>query len=177
MIDCFRKDEKFDVVIIEALMYHSYYGLLHKAGSPPLIGFLSLGMLASTNRAIGNPILPAYCPDMLLGYAHHMTFWQRVFNAYVQFKMLQKWDEGVYGVQEALLRKYFGPDLPKVYDTERNMSLILTNNHWSMNYPRPNLPSVIELTGLHIEQERQPLPKVSSNVVCLYYNDQTYNLS
>lgn len=151
-------------------MYQAYYGLIHKVGSPPIIGYLSLGIPVSTYNAIGNPNNPAYWSDFLLGYTDRMSFWERVHTLYYHYKFNDWWNNWVLPAQENLMRKYFGADPPPVWETERNMSLIMSNNHWIMNYPRSHLPSIIEFTGLHIQETRQPLPKVR----VLYTGDCIY---
>lgn len=37
-------------------------------------------------------------------------------------------------------------------------SLVLLNNHFTLNYPRPFLPSMVEVGGLHIKPTPDPLP-------------------
>ncbi|XP_049952313.1 UDP-glycosyltransferase UGT5-like isoform X1 [Schistocerca serialis cubense] len=159
MKDFIRSAPSFDVVIVERLMYQCYYGLVHKVGSPPLIGFVSLTAPSPLHVMQGNPNNPAYCPDMSLPYNDHMSFWERMYNAYIMGLFLHLWNYVIMPDQERIMRKYFGPDAPSVYEMERNCSLLLINNHYSMNYPRPLLPNIVELTGLHLEKQRRPLPK------------------
>lgn len=109
---------------------------------------------------IGNPNNPSYCPELLLPYSDHMTFWQRLNNAYYNFKSRHIWADEVRPSQERLMRKYFGDEPPPIIESEKNGSLVMINNHWLMNFPRPYLPTVVELTGLHILEKRTPLPEV-----------------
>lgn len=39
------------------------------------------------------------------------------------------------------------------------MRLVLLNNHFSLNLPRPLLPNAIEVGGLHINRGRTTLPE------------------
>lgn len=144
-------------------MYQVYYGLLHKVGSPPRINILSLGMWTPSHTSIGNANNPAYCPDLLSDNSHHMTFWERMNSARHQFQFGRLMENELLDLQERLIRRYFGNEPPSVHETERNVSFFLVNNHWSMNYPRPYLPGVAELTGLHIQETRKPLPKVRND--------------
>lgn len=57
------------------------------------------------------------------------------------------------------MRKYFGVDLPFLDDIIKNTSLILVNHHFSLAFPRPLLPNVIEIGGHHIRSPK-PLPAV-----------------
>jgi glucuronosyltransferase len=38
-------------------------------------------------------------------------------------------------------------------------SLVLVNNHFSIGYPRPLLPAMVEVGGLHVQHSVTPLPK------------------
>jgi len=67
-------------VLLEALIFKSYYGLIHHIGSPPVIGIQSLGGLWSAAEAMGNPTNPAFIPDALLPYGNRMTFYERLQN-------------------------------------------------------------------------------------------------
>lgn len=56
-------------------------------------------------------------------------------------------------------KKLFGPDVTQNDYLAYNMSLILSNTHFSIDFPRPLVPSIVEVAGLHIGQPK-PLPKV-----------------
>jgi hypothetical protein len=75
----FRSNEtKYDLVFLEALVYQSYYGLIHHVGSPPVIGVLSMDAVWTAADAMGTPSNPAFIPDILLPYGNHMTFYERL---------------------------------------------------------------------------------------------------
>ncbi|XP_066998719.2 UDP-glycosyltransferase UGT5 [Anabrus simplex] len=154
-----KNNTRFDLVIIERVMCEAYFGLIHQMGSPPVVGVLSLGGMSVSYNNMGNPFNPSYLPDLLTSYSNHMSFWERFYNAYVCMKFVYIWRSEVLPAQEALLRKYFGSAPPSVYETEHNDSLLLLSNHWSLSYPRPLLPNVVELTGLHVQNTTKPLPK------------------
>ncbi|XP_046994326.1 UDP-glycosyltransferase UGT5-like [Schistocerca americana] len=159
MKDFLRSQPSFDVVILEQLVYYCYYGLIHQLGSPPTIGYVSLAAPTPVLASYGNPNNPAYCPDLLVGYTDHMSFWERLYNAYFMARIFYIWNYVTMPSQNELIRKYFGPDHPPVKEIDRNFSLLIVNNHFSVNYPRPLLPNIIEVTGLHLEKQRKPLPR------------------
>jgi glucuronosyltransferase len=39
------------------------------------------------------------------------------------------------------------------------VSLVLLNNHFSLNYPRPLVPTMIEVGGMHVSQTINKLPE------------------
>ncbi|XP_049803189.1 UDP-glucosyltransferase 2-like [Schistocerca nitens] len=157
--DFIRRNHTFDVVIMEWITYQGYYGLVHRVGSPPLIGMITLSAFSPVYYSMGNPMNPAYIPDVWVGFSDHMTFWERAYNALFYLRCYFLWYSENLPEQEVFMRQYFGPEPPPVYETERNFSLLIINNHFTMEYPRPHLPNVIEITGVHVETQTKPLPK------------------
>lgn len=47
--------------------------------------------------------------------------------------------------------------LPSLYDLEKQVSIILLNSHVSLTTPRPTVPGLIDVGGLHIKDPK-PLP-------------------
>ncbi|ODM91121.1 UDP-glucuronosyltransferase 3A1 [Orchesella cincta] len=54
-------------------------------------------------------------------------------------------------MSEELYRKYLpnGNQLPGLEEIMANSSLLFSNSHFTINYPRPLLPDVIEVGGMH----------------------------
>ncbi|XP_066998948.2 UDP-glucosyltransferase 2 [Anabrus simplex] len=152
-------NETFDLVIYEPHGYQCYFGLYHKVGSPPLIGVFSLGSLSGSLWAIGNPDHPAYSPDWGNPFSDHMTFLERMYNTWFKLWINYFWNYELMPAHEKVMRKHFGSAPPPVAETERNKSLLLVYNHWSLDYPRPLLPNVVQITGLHLKQSTSPLPQ------------------
>ncbi|XP_049951732.1 UDP-glucosyltransferase 2-like [Schistocerca serialis cubense] len=157
--DFIRRNHTFDLVIIERLQYHAYYGLAHLVGSPPLVGFVTLSELAPVYHASGSPMNPAYLPEVWVGFSDHMTFWQRLYNTYFYLRVYYKWFCDVMPKQEAVMREFFGTEPPPVYETEYNFSLLITNNDFSLEYPRPLTPNIIEINGIHVRSKVEQLPE------------------
>jgi hypothetical protein len=65
-------------------------------------------------------------------------------------------------VSEVMMSYYFGYDPPSVWEAEKNISLVMVNNHWSQSYTLPLMPSIIQLGSIHIQEQSKPLPEVSS---------------
>lgn len=96
---------------------------------------------------------------MYLNYGDEMTFTQR----FVNFGLNQVLDavrtfyylpamEGVY-------KEKLGLDAPSVGEIFGRASLLLSNGHVSINRPKPNLPNVIQVGGMHSRKAKE-LPKV-----------------
>lgn len=57
----------------------------------------------------------------------------------------------------------YSEGVPPVPDFER-LSMVFVESHFSAGYVRPNLPNIVEVAGIHI-QDPKPLPKVSIEVI------------
>ncbi|XP_046991818.1 UDP-glucosyltransferase 2-like [Schistocerca americana] len=157
--DFIRRNRTFDLVICEPMPYQAYYGLFHTVGSPPLVGFVTFSAVASTYYTLGNFMNPAYMPDVLVSLSNHLTFWERVYNTYYYLRLYHMWFYGVLPKQESPMREVFGTEPPSIYETERSYSLLIVGNHFSLEYPRPQLPNVVEITGLQASTKIEKLPK------------------
>jgi glucuronosyltransferase len=89
-----------------------------------------------------------------------MTFGQRLVNTVVT-EVLKL---GHYYFAELptdrLSKQHFGPDVPPIAELKKRTSLIIANTHFSLHGPRPTVPALIDVGGLHIT-EKGKLPGVS----------------
>jgi hypothetical protein len=110
---------------------------------------------------VGNPNPYAYIPDPFLDYTHHMSFLERLVNTLRG--VYSRIGQQLYNLprQEAVMRQYFNytDDIPPLSELVRNTSLLLLNNHFSLNYPKPLVPNMIEVGGMHVEPPKK-LPEV-----------------
>jgi len=86
-----------------------------------------------------------------------MNFWQRTYNvlhtfyAKLYFSYLTK-------PQVDEVRKYFGPNLPSVW--EMKPALVLINSHIVLNGIQPMTPAAVQVGGIHIRDDDTPLSPV-----------------
>ena len=55
-------------------------------------------------------------------------------------------------------------DLPRIADLEFTTSLLLINDHQSMNIARPGMPNMVNIAGVHIP-EPKPIPEVGIIII------------
>jgi len=119
----------------------------------------SMGGFHWANYAVGNTAPTSYIPNAMLSYTSRMTFGERLVNTL--FNLM--WDVGselyYYPKQEGMKKAFFGDALPYVKDLRKSASLVLVNNHFSLNYPRPLVPAFVEVGGMHVQPPQKPLPK------------------
>jgi len=152
-------EDKFDLIITEIFGPDCYLGLSHRFNAP-ILSIISSDLLPWANDRIGIPNHPAYSPNYFLPYTHRMTFGQRLVNTV----LTQVLKLGHYYFSELpmdrLSKQHFGPDVPPIAELKKKTSLIIANTHFSLHGPRPTVPELIEVGGLHIK-EKGKLPEVS----------------
>lgn len=89
-----------------------------------------------------------------------MTFSERFLN----FGMNVLFD-GLYSfyylpVMEELYREKVGSETPGSGEILGKASMILSNGHFALARPKPNLPDVVDVGGIH-SRKAKPLPKVN----------------
>ena len=99
-------------------------------------------------------------PDVFLGLPSRMNFWERLENTVHGLATELTFRSLYLPKQDAIMRQHFGNNLPRVEDIIKNTSLVLVNHHFSLAFPRPYLPNMVEIGGYHINPPK-PLPTVS----------------
>nr|CAD7462586.1 unnamed protein product [Timema tahoe] len=126
----------------------------HLAKSHFIMDEVLMKGLAARER-FGNPDNPAYIPVHFLAHSDKMNFYERLLNtvAIVPIKLGYKYLVGYKSEQVA--RKYFGDSLPPLEEIARNTSLHLVNTHFSLFHPRPFVPAVVEVGGIHLGEPKK----------------------
>lgn len=141
----------YDVVIIE-IFGASCFAVFGNILNVPVIGVSSSALYPWANPFIANPENLAFVPNNLLDYVKQMNFWQRTFNT-LNTLFNKMYFNYFTQHQDELIKKYVGPNMPSVRELERNISMILVNSHFSLNGVRPMTPALIEVGGLHVQED------------------------
>ncbi|GJQ66557.1 hypothetical protein Trydic_g4540 [Trypoxylus dichotomus] len=141
--------KKYDLLITHYFATNCMLGFAHLFAVPSIAVVTSVN-LPWTSSLIGLPDNPAYIPNYFAELLPKMDFTERLFNtlAYVITKIGFEIRSNI--PSEVIAKKFFGPQLPDLYDLARNISLVLVNSHFSINQPRPAVPNFVEVSGLHI---------------------------
>ncbi|VEN58107.1 unnamed protein product [Callosobruchus maculatus] len=148
----------FDLVIVEAQLP----GMMAFAWrfKCPLIGIASMDAAMQFHDTMGNPCHPVITPDpnVRVEDYQHITFKERLISFFfaLAYKLLIY--NKTYREEHELLKKYFGEDLPPIWNIQRNMSMLFVNAHPLFSPMRPLNPNTIIVSGLHIGKPK-PLPK------------------
>lgn len=147
--------EKYDVMILEIFFSECFLALSH-VFKIPVIQFATFSPAAWMGDAVGNPSPASYVPEPFLEYSDHMTFFQRmhnaVFSAYCRVvRNLEHMPQ-----MDALVRRYLDdPTMPSLLEIERSTSMVLTNSHFSVLHPRPLVPAMVEVGGMHVDPPKK----------------------
>lgn len=153
-----NSNEKFDAIVMEVFFNECFYGFAHKFQAP-VITISSMGAFRWASESVGNPETLSYIPNFLLALSDRMSFSERLTNT--AFTLFDMTGRRLYYMpaQDRIARRYFGDSMPSLWDLERNTSLVLVNSHFSILFPRPYVPNMKEVGGMHIRTP-QPLPQV-----------------
>lgn len=149
----------FDLVLLELFHTDCFLALAHRLGAP-LVHISASAVLPWGNARFGNPDNSAYVPNAFLEYTDEMDFLERVRNTLFLAgqNLIKVWYSDLRDQQTA--SRYLGADLPRLSDIAKNASLLLVNTFHALSLPRPSVPNVIEVGGIHIG-EPKALPQVS----------------
>lgn len=154
------KNEKFDLVITHIIQNLGLLGVIPHFNSSSIYITTLAGPPFITNM-VGNRLPPSFIPSLFVDYGDKMSFMQRLKNTLLEFGSVVGFDFFVVPRCEQLYQKYLpnGDKLPGIYEISKDVSMILMNSHFTLTYPRPQLPDVIEVGGMHTRPPKK-LPKV-----------------
>jgi len=157
-----RNDLQFDLVIAEQFFQESFLMFAHKYNAPMLtVG--TYGYSDFMDRAMGFLTPWSFVPHFILTYNDNMSFMERFYSVSLSLVDMMFRNYYYMPAQEALAKKNFGnltyikKPLPSVAALEKLISVMLINDHRSISYPRPFMPGLVDIGGMHIKPVK-PLP-------------------
>jgi hypothetical protein len=149
------KIEKFDVVIISAFFTECVFGISYMLDIP-VIKKCSFAGSKWMDEWVGNPSPYAYLPNLFSDYSDRMNFWQRTLNTLSEIYMKLGRVFYVIPHHDAILRKYFNSsNIPSISVLQKSTALLMINQHFSIGYPRPLMPNIVEIGGIHINPPKK----------------------
>ncbi|XP_075222127.1 UDP-glycosyltransferase UGT5-like isoform X2 [Lycorma delicatula] len=148
---------KIDLILYESLYYSSLLGFKEITGDPPVVGLLTLHPFMTNELPQGNPVFPSYVPFTFSSSCDKMTFWERIYNLYLNIYSQYIMEYSLKPLQESYLRKYFNNVKHTAEELEYNKSLLIISADLASSYPRPVQPNTIYVGPMHIVKPK-PLP-------------------
>ncbi|XP_015435557.1 PREDICTED: UDP-glucuronosyltransferase 2B20-like [Dufourea novaeangliae] len=150
------KDPPYDVVLMEVFGANCFAAIAYLL-KLPLVGVSSSVLYPWHHDLIGNPENLAFAPNNILPFPQRMSFWQRTYN--LVHTIYHKLNFNYHtSTQTEIIRKYLSEDLPDIRTIEKYVSLILSNSYISLNGIKDMTPGLIEVGGLHVQEEGVELP-------------------
>lgn len=151
-------EHKFDVVFTEIFGADCDVGFAWKLGVP-LISVESSKTQPWSYYRLGSPVYPSYMHTIHVDFPTDMNFWQRLYNtAYHLYYVVGYYRDHNDAETNRISRDFFGADVPHINEIISRTSLIFSNSHHTLDGPVPLVPNLIEVAGIHIRDDHQPLP-------------------
>ncbi|XP_068228236.1 UDP-glycosyltransferase UGT5-like [Palaemon carinicauda] len=144
---------KPDLILLPAFMNECGLALVHKF-KVPFMYVTTSGLTPWTADLLGNPEHPAYVPNQYLPYGDHMNLWERTLNTIARFISPYLRNRLVLSRLDGVVQRFLKDPFVSLSEVEKNVSLVLVNSHYSLGYPRPLLPNVVEVGGMHCRNPR-----------------------
>ncbi|XP_046736275.1 UDP-glucosyltransferase 2-like [Diprion similis] len=152
-----QTDPPYDLVITE-LLYANCYFAFGRHFKVPVVAVSMSALPPYVSESLGNPANTAFVSEHIDGSTLYMNFWQRFKNTlhtwWTNYRVRRTTE-----VQNNIVKKHFGADMPDIRELERDLSLLLVNSHHSLNGVRPFTSAVVEIGGLHVRDDGMELPE------------------
>ncbi|XP_033229035.1 UDP-glucuronosyltransferase 2B15-like [Belonocnema kinseyi] len=148
-----RSDElPYDLVITQVLTANCYIGLGY-VFKVPVITVATNVEFPWTGDGVGSPTASAYYKDALTRTYTVSTFWERLQNTWHSHSTKYRYFIYTEKAQTESMRKYLSSDIPSVREIERTVALTLVNSYHNPFGIKPSTPGLIEIGGIHIEED------------------------
>ncbi|XP_005175208.1 UDP-glycosyltransferase UGT5 [Musca domestica] len=151
-------EEHFDLLIVEIFFSEALLGLAEHFKAP-VITVSTFGTINFMDDLVRNPSPLSYIPHLALPYGNRMSLMERIGNVVMQTLDDLNFNFVMLPFQEELYGKYFPNARLSLEEARRNVSLVLLNDHFTLRSARPYVPNMIEVGGLHIKRQPDPLPQ------------------
>ncbi|XP_049545914.1 UDP-glycosyltransferase UGT5-like [Anopheles darlingi] len=154
-----NSDESFDLLVMEVFLDDVFLGFADRFNCP-VVGMSTFGASTWVNALTGSPQPLSYVPHPMTAFTDRMNFWERLGNVmFTAFDEILMASAGI-PVQQRYYDKFFPNANRSLSEMRRHgVSLILVNSHFSLSFPRPYLPNLIEVGGFHVNRKVNPLPE------------------
>ncbi|XP_043467693.1 UDP-glycosyltransferase UGT5-like [Leptopilina heterotoma] len=150
-------DPPYDAIIVEIFGAHCFLAL-GSLWNVPVIGASSAVLYPWMHDIISNPENLAFVSNNLINYKENLDFSSRLYNL-ISANYNKIYFNYLTESQTDIIRKYLGPDAIGVREAESQVAMILVNSYFSLNGVRPFTPALIEVGGLHIQDDSPELSK------------------
>lgn len=154
------KNEQFDLVYIGWFVNDFHIGIGAHFKCPVIMSIPNRPGVFVRNY-VGMPNGVSYIPSSFMSHSGPMNFQQRLVN-FIAIGVETFFTVAMdYYFQDPMYQKHFpANEYPSMYEARKNISLVLVNHHFSQGVLEAYLPAMVEVGGMHIKSEPEPLPSV-----------------
>ncbi|CAH0578322.1 unnamed protein product [Chrysodeixis includens] len=154
------KTQKFDLVFVEGI---SNYALIvsHIFKAPAILFSSFYGFPEHLETMGAVSWHPIYYPNFYRNKYHNLTIWEKIKETHLEYKLSQLVKK-TQQLEDAMLKKNFGPDAPTIADLRKNVQMLFLNSHPFFNNNRPVPPSIIHLGALHLQPPKDIPQEIKS---------------
>ena len=148
-------EELFDVIVVD-LIYNECSLALARKLSVPVVGYWAFSFTSGPQVFTTAPAPPSFVPGFMSKLSDKMSLWDRCYNLMLNVcghLLMNFHDWYVSG----LIRKHMKKPL-KGSEMLNDISGVLINTDFVLDFPRPMPPSFINIGGLQIKQKKETLP-------------------
>lgn len=157
-----KSNEKFDLLILDLFLTDALLGL-SSVFDCPVVALSANGPHTWVNDALVPPRPASFVwrtPHLHSDFANRMNLGRRIEDAFFYF--METILMNIYHLpkQEQLFNQVFASS-KRTFDHVRknSVAVALVNSHFSISFPRPFLPNIIEVAGMQVNEEMlKPLP-------------------
>ncbi|PIC27886.1 hypothetical protein B9Z55_019995 [Caenorhabditis nigoni] len=149
------KKKKFDLFLFESI-FTCALPLIDYLEIPAFIVAQSITFESSSMRAMGEPVMPSYIPDLITQSSDKMTLYERFLNTAIQ--LLQHY----FNYSPEYYLSYNNPN-KRIYSMERlsDASFVFTNSNPYLDFPRAIVSKNIPIGGISVDTENLKMGKLS----------------
>ncbi|XP_017039759.1 UDP-glycosyltransferase UGT4 [Drosophila ficusphila] len=147
---------QFSLIILEASHTDALYGFSQHFNAP-LVGIAVYGSAWNIDFLVGNSAPSVYEPMSALGYSPGHSLMEKWYNLIfiTEERLVERF---IYLPKQVdLYKQYFPGVSASIHDLRRRFALILINQHFSMGRVRSNVPNIVEVAGMHLDEPPVPL--------------------
>jgi glucuronosyltransferase len=150
-------NDHFDLVMVSITFNAASYPLAWHFKAP-LVMMTPNAIFPGVITSLGEEEQPSHVPFFMSSFTNQMNLFQRTVNTFTTHLFGYFIHQFHHDKIHAIVRKTILPDCPPLLELERNISLVFTNTHPSLNYARAMPPVIVEVGGIHCRPAR-PLPQ------------------
>ncbi|KAJ8708775.1 hypothetical protein PYW08_010157 [Mythimna loreyi] len=157
------RTKQFDLLFIEACVRPALaFSYVFK--NVPVILVSSVGALPGNYALFGAADHPTLYPSLFRQRLHNLSLWDKISELYNGYKMMKLYENNEI-LENEVLRKMFGADIPHVKELENNVDMLFLNIHPIFEGIRPVPPSVVYMGGLHQKPPKELPTNSDSDIV------------